>query len=244
VTRVALVTGAAGGIGAAVVRLLHARGWHVAAVDRVAATGTDPDVDTHVADVTDREAVEAVVRHVEDRRGPVEALVNAAGVLRTGSALDDADDLEVLLATNVAGVAHVTRAVTRGMVARGRGVVVTVGSNAAGVPRTGMAAYGASKAAVTAWTKALGLEVAPHGVRCNVVQPGTTRTPMLAGLGPVADVEALAVAGDPARYKVGIPLGRVAEPADVAHAVGFLVSEEARHLTLHELYVDGGASLR
>jgi len=242
-TRVALVTGAAGGIGAAVVRVLRSRGLHVVAVDR-APVEAAPDVDAHTADVTDREAVAAVVAQVEATRGPVDVLVNAAGVLRTGPALDDADDLAALLATNVAGVAHVTRAVARGMAGRRRGAIVTVGSNAAAVPRTGMAAYGASKAAVTSWTKALGLELAPYGVRCNVVQPGTTRTPMLAGMGPLDDVEAAAVAGDPARFKVGIPLGRVADPDDVAHAVGFLVSDDARHLTMHELYVDGGASLR
>jgi len=240
---VALVTGAAGGIGAAVVRLLTERGLRVVAVDLVGA----PDrtgVDARVLDVRRREDVDALVADVEAGTGPIEVLVNAAGLLRTGPALDDGDALDDLVAVNVAGVAHVTRAVARAMLPRGRGAIVTVASNAAGVPRAGMAAYGASKAAATAWTKALGLELAPHGIRCNVVQPGTTRTPMLAGLGPEQHVLAAAVAGDPARFKVGIPLGRVAEPDDIARAVGFLVSDDARHLTMHELYVDGGASLR
>ena len=239
-TTVALVTGAAGGIGAAVVRLLEGRGLRVVAVDRVATAGAD----ARVLDVTRRADVDALVADVEASVGSIEVLVNAAGLLRSGSALDDVDDLEALVAVNVVGVAHVSRAVARAMVPRGRGVIVTVASNAAGVPRAGMAAYGASKAAATSWTKALGLELAPHGIRCNVVQPGTTRTPMLAALGDQRAVEAAAVAGDPARFKVGIPLGRVAEPEDIAHAIGFLVSDEARHLTMHELYVDGGASLR
>ena len=239
-TTVALVTGAAGGIGAAVVRLLTERGLRVVAVDRVVPDGTD----VRVLDVTCRSDVEALVADVEAGVGPIDVLVNAAGLLRSGPALGDADDLDALVAVNVVGVAHVSRAVARAMVPRGRGVIVTVASNAAGVPRAGMAAYGASKAAATSWTKALGLELAQHGIRCNVVQPGTTRTPMLAGLGDQDAVVAAAVAGDPARFKVGIPLGRVAEPEDVAHAIGFLVSDEARHLTMHELYVDGGASLR
>lgn len=239
-TTVALVTGAAGGIGAAVVRLLEDRGLRVVAVDRVASDAAD----ARVLDVTRQPDVDALVADVEAGVGPIEVLVNAAGLLRSGPALDDGDDLEALVAVNVVGVAHVSRAVARAMVPRGRGVIVTVASNAAGVPRAGMAAYGASKAAATSWTKALGLELAQHGIRCNVVQPGTTRTPMLAGLGAQDAAVAAAVAGDPARFKVGIPLGRVAEPEDVAYAIGFLVSDEARHLTMHELYVDGGASLR
>jgi 2,3-dihydro-2,3-dihydroxybenzoate dehydrogenase len=130
-------------------------------------------------------------------------------------------------------------------VPRRRGSIVTVSSNAAGVPRAGMAAYGASKAAATMYTKALGLELAEFGIRANVVAPGTTRTPMLAPLGAgVDEVAAAAVVGDPLRFKVGIPLGRVAEPDDIASAVAFLASDAARHITLAELYVDGGATLR
>ena len=235
---VALVTGAAGGIGSAVVSTLRARGYTVVGTDRA------PRDDVRVLDITDGDAVAEFVARVEDDEGPVEVLVNAAGLLRTAPALADDDDLVALVAVNVLGTATLTRAVVRRMVARGRGSVVTVASNAARVPRTGMAAYGASKAALTAWTKSLGLEVAEHGVRCNVVHPGTTRTPMLGDLGDTEQVVAAAIAGTPEAYKVGIPLRRVAEPEDVAAAVAFLASDEARHLTMHELYVDGGASLR
>lgn len=235
---VALVTGAAGGIGSAVVGVLRARGYTVVGTDRTAHD------DVRALDITDGDAVAAFVARLESEDGPVEVLVNAAGLLRTGPALDDDDDLVALVAVNVLGTATVTRAVVRRMVERGRGSVVTVASNAARVPRTGMAAYGASKAALTAWTKSLGLEVAEHGVRCNVVHPGTTRTPMLDGLGDTEQVVAAAINGTPEAYKVGIPLRRVAEPDDVAAAVAFLASDDARHLTMHELYVDGGASLR
>ncbi|UJP41286.1 SDR family oxidoreductase [Cellulomonas palmilytica] len=235
---VALVTGAAGGIGSAVVGVLRARGYTVVGTDRTAHD------DVRALDITDGDAVAAFVARLESEDGPVEVLVNAAGLLRTGPALDDDDDLVALVAVNVLGTATVTRAVVRRMVERGRGSVVTVASNAARVPRTGMAAYGASKAALTAWTKSLGLEVAEHGVRCNVVHPGTTRTRMLDGLGDTEQVVAAAINGTPEAYKVGIPLRRVAEPDDVAAAVAFLASDDARHLTMHELYVDGGASLR
>ncbi|MGH3239893.1 MAG: SDR family oxidoreductase, partial [Spirillospora sp.] len=108
-----------------------------------------------------------------------------------------------------------------------------------GVPRGGMAAYAASKAAAAHLTRCLGLEMAPHGVRCNIVSPGSTDTPMLRALG-AGDV----IAGDAAAFRTGIPLGRIAAPADIAEAVLFLLSERARHITMHELYVDGGAALR
>jgi 2,3-dihydro-2,3-dihydroxybenzoate dehydrogenase len=103
-----------------------------------------------------------------------------------------------------------------------------------------MAAYAASKAAATLFTKCLGLELAEHGIRCNVVSPGSTDTAMQRGLQTLD----AAVAGDLGRYRVGIPLGRVADPADVADSVLFLASDRARHITMHDLYVDGGATLR
>jgi 2,3-dihydro-2,3-dihydroxybenzoate dehydrogenase len=133
------------------------------------------------------------------------------------------------------------------MTARGRGSIVTVASNAGGIPRTGMAAYAASKAASVMFTKCLGLEVAGQGVRCNTVSPGSTLTDMQRGMWAAGDEDASArrvIEGDPAAYRTGIPLGRIADPADIADAVVFLASDRARHITMHDLYVDGGATLR
>jgi 2,3-dihydro-2,3-dihydroxybenzoate dehydrogenase len=107
-----------------------------------------------------------------------------------------------------------------------------------------MAAYGASKAASASFTRSLGLELAPHGIRCNVVCPGSTDTEMQRALWADDDGERRTIAGDPATFKAGIPLGRIAQPEDVAEAVRFLVSDRARHITMHDLYVDGGATLR
>jgi 2,3-dihydro-2,3-dihydroxybenzoate dehydrogenase len=247
----ALVTGAARGIGAAVARAFAATGAPVALLDRdeaVHEVAAELGALAVTADVADAEAVEAAVAHVEREAGPIGALANVAGVLRGGPVLDlDDADWHTCLAVNATGVWNTGRAVGRRMHRRGTGSnvtgsIVTVASNAAAVPRTGMAAYAASKAAAVALTRCLGLELAPH-VRCNVVCPGSTDTPMLqaslpAGAGTEAVVEGVAE-----QFRVGIPLGRIAAPADVAASVLFLSGPAARHITLQSLTVDGGAAL-
>lgn len=246
-----LVIGAASGVGRAVAADLAAQGIRVAAADvdpeglahtvrLLEEQGQKPSA--HTVDVTDPAHVEALFDEAEDVCGPVTAVVNAAGVLATGPAAECADhDWHRMIAVNATGVFAVGRAVARRMGPRGEGALVTVASNAAGIPRSGMAAYSASKAAAVAFTKSLGLELAPSGVRCNIVSPGSTDTPMLRAMSP--DAETL-VQGDPGRFKVGIPLGRLGQVQDVAEAVRFLISASARHITMHELYVDGGATLR
>ncbi|MDL5159523.1 SDR family oxidoreductase [Actinomycetospora termitidis] len=245
----ALVTGAARGIGAAVARELAGRGVPVALVDRDGGSVTALAAELGAgcvgaeADVTDAGAVEDAFAHAEAELGPVTMLANVAGVLRTGpvAELDDADWADCL-AVNATGVMHACRAAARrwNTADRADRAIVTVASNAAGVPRTGMAAYAASKAAALAVTRCTGLELAGHGVRANVVCPGSTDTTMLADMTP--DPAAL-VDGRPDDFKLGIPLGRLAQPDDVAATVAFLLSDAARHVTLQTLYVDGGASL-
>jgi len=240
----ALVTGAARGIGAAVVAALAADGHRVAATDlRVPEELPEPAYGL-VMDVRDTSSVAQAVARAEERLGPIDVLVNVAGILRTAPVVDlpDADWLEIL-DVNAAGVFRVSREVARRMVPRRRGAIVTVASNAAVVPRTHMAAYAASKAAAAQFTRCLGLELAPHGIRCNVVSPGSTDTPMLRSLMPGPGGAAATVAGDPGQHRIGIPLGRIAEPGDVAAAVAFLASARARHITLQNLTVDGGAAL-
>lgn len=275
----ALVTGAGQGIGAAVARALAAEGATVAAVDRAPdgvrrlAARSEGRVTDHVADVADADRLEAVVDDVERHLGPIGILVNVAGVLHPGEVLGYADaDWERTFAVNSQGVFNACRAVARRMAPRRRGSIVTVSSNAAGVPRAGMAAYAASKAAATMFTKCLGLELARHGIRCNVVAPGSTDTPMQRAVwGDTVDPDPGAdrggggysadngggtsagngraatdrvIAGDLASFRTGIPLGRLAQPDDIADAVLFLASDRARHITMHDLYVDGGATLR
>ena len=244
--RLVLVTGAAQGIGAAVVRAFARDGCRVVATDiHHPGVRDEPGVHRRVLDVRDATAVATTVRAVEETIGPIDVLVNVAGVLRTGpvSACSDADWREVF-AVNVDGVFHLSRAVAGPMTARRRGSIVTVASNAAGVPRMAMAAYAASKAAAAHFTRCLGLELAGAGIRCNVVSPGSTDTGMQRALWTGGAGAATTIAGRPEQFKAGIPLGRLAEPEDVADAVVFLASDRARHITMQDLYVDGGAGLR
>ena len=238
--RIALVTGAAQGIGAAVTRSLRDGGATVAGLD--VRSGEDA---THVVDVADPEAVEETVARVERDLGPVDVLVNVAGVLRPGKVAElGDDDWRSTFAVNTDGVFHMCRAVSQRMIPRKRGSIVTVGSNAAGVPRYGMASYAASKAAATLFTKSLGLELAEHGIRCNVVSPGPTDTEMQRDLWADDDGAEAVIAGSLETYKAGIPLNRLATADDIADAVMFLVSDRAKHVTMHDLYVDGGTTLR
>jgi 2,3-dihydro-2,3-dihydroxybenzoate dehydrogenase len=246
--KVAIVTGAAGGIGSAVVHALREHGAVVAAVDRDAAalagSVAGPGVEPFPADVTDAAAVESAVDAVEHLLGPVEYLVNAAGVLRLGEARKVTDaDWHDTFAVNTTGVFFMSRAVVNRMTQRQRGAIVTVASNAASTPRTDMSAYAASKAAATMFTTCLGLEVARHGIRCNVVAPGSTDTPMLSSMWHDETGPRTTIDGNLAAYRLGIPLGRIAWPADIADAVVFLLSDRAAHITMHALTVDGGATL-
>jgi len=252
----ALVTGAAGGIGAAVGRRLADGGAPVALLDRdadaleavaAAVRARGGSAVAVPADVTDAGAVDEAVAAAEDALGPLATLANVAGVLHVGR-VTEIDDTEWrrCFDVNTTGVMHACRAVGSRLAERGGGSVVTVASNAAGVPRIGMAAYAASKAAAVALTRCLGLELAGRGVRANVVCPGSTDTAMLSGMGAMGDLpadHAALVRGSSETFKTGIPLGRVAAPEDVAEVVAFLASDAARHVTLQTVYVDGGASL-
>ena len=120
---------------------------------------------------------------------------------------------------------------------------MTVASNAARVPRAEFGAYGASKASAARVSSSFGLQLAAHGIRVNSVCPGTTRTPMVTDAWEGEDRSALPVAGNPETFRLGIPLRRIADPADIASVNAFLISEAARHITMQEIVADGGATL-
>ncbi|MGO2660141.1 SDR family oxidoreductase [Mycetocola reblochoni] len=254
-----VVTGAAGGIGSAIVSAILAGPADHGAARVYALDAHWPDdapADTadlvrRRIDVTDEEAVASFFDELGERE-TLRALVNAAGVLATGPAVElDRRTLDRVLAVNVVAVIGASLAAARLMLRQGASAarhrdrsILTVASNAGTIPRAGFAAYGASKAAASQFTRSLGLELGPAGIRCTVLNPGTTRTAMVERMWGGRDRSAEAIAGDPALFRAGIPLGRVAEPEDIASVAAFLIGDGARHITAEEITVDGGATAR
>lgn len=230
--RVILVTGAGQGLGAAIAAGFAALGDTVIATDLTAPAGG------LAMDVSDPDSVAACAGIVATRHGAVDILVNNAGIVGGGGLLVDLDPavLDAALAVNVRGTALVTRAFARQMIARGRrGAIVTITSAGARQPTAGLGHYEATKAAVEALMRSAALELAPHGIRANCVAPGPVRTPLTRGL--TDDPQALA------GWTARIPLGRIAETADVVPAVLFLASAAASHITGISLPVEGGQLL-
>lgn len=249
-TSVQLVVGAASGIGRATALRLVEGGHRVVAVDtsksglEALARVARGSVFTTTLDVRDADATDACVDAIESEHGPIEGLVHAAGVLKQAPLHElAAEDLASILTTNTMGAFHVMRAASRGMVERRRGAIVCVSSNAGHVPRMTMGAYCASKAATSMLTRCFGLELAAFGIRCNVISPGSTDTPMLRSMLSASSDLSSVVEGNGSAYRLGIPLGRVASADDIAQTILFLLSERARHITMQDLRVDGGATL-
>ncbi|WP_328391988.1 SDR family oxidoreductase [Nocardia sp. NBC_00416] len=256
-----IVTGAAGGIGAAIAAELAGDSPNISLWDRDARVHEVADrigrqhegivVSSAEVDVSDATAVAEAFDKELAEHGTPRVVVHAAGAMIGGSALDTtAQEWQQCVAVNANGAVYVAQRAAREMVAVRRGSIVVVSSNSATVPRVNLAAYGAAKAAATAFTRSLALQVAPHGVRVNLVSPGSTDTPMLRGMYADSGAAGLGEAGraslldgDPENYRLGIPLRRIADPADIAAAVRFLISDAARHITMHDLRVDGGATL-
>ncbi|WP_372803633.1 SDR family oxidoreductase [Paracoccus seriniphilus] len=244
----ALVTGAAGGIGLAMVSLLRQSGANVLATDMprmLEGKSDEPGLIWKPLDVRDENAVEPAFETAAAAFGPVSLVAHAAGVLANKPILEtSADEWARVTQINAGGTFHVLRAAGRHMAPRRKGAIVVIGSNAGGIPRQDMASYAASKAAAAMLTRCAGLELAQFGLRCNLVAPGSTLTPMQTGMWADDRGAERVIAGDLATHRTGIPLGKLATPEDIAQAAMFLLSEQAGHITMADLYVDGGATLR
>jgi NAD(P)-dependent dehydrogenase (short-subunit alcohol dehydrogenase family) len=228
-----VVTGAASGIGAAVVEHALSGGWQVAQIDRSFPT---PGAGQHAADVGDESAVTAAVSAIESEWGaPPDAVVHSAGIYRVAAAIDvDAAAWDEVIGVNARGSFLVARAVATAMLAAGRaGSIVILGSVASSRGDAGepSAAYAASKGAVGALTRQLAVEWGPAGIRVNAVVPGVIDTAMTT---IVQDAVATASLLD------RLPLGRLGRADEVAAACMFLAGPHSSYITGTEIVVDGG----
>ena len=251
--KTALIVGAGsrGGIGYACAETLVAQGATVAIadlpscpLDTLAADLKGPRCSGHSIDVTNPASVEKAVAEVVERHGRIDSLVYAAGVLFMERFLDmTLDHWEKTFAVNVTGGFLVAQAVARRMVEQDAGGrIVLIGSNAGRVPRLSTHSYGASKAAIIHLARSMALELAPHRINVNALCPGSTATSMAVDVQAQGDPKKLegVVRGSLEQWRTGIPLGRLADPADQAAVIAFLLGEGGRHITGQALCVDGG----
>jgi 3alpha(or 20beta)-hydroxysteroid dehydrogenase len=238
--RVALVTGAAGGLGAAVGAVFVREGARVVVADvdadrvRGVADELGPAVQAATLDVTSASDWAAAVELAETQFGPLDVLVNNAGLLGSYP-LDQTPPQrwEQLVGVMQTGPYLGLRQVLPVMKERGAGAVVNVASINSVQGRTNAAAYTTAKHGLLGLTKALALEYAPYGVRINAVSPGAMHTPMFAR----------AIGDHLAAYTQGIPLRRVSDPTEVAEVVCFLASSRASYCTGANVVVDGGLTV-
>jgi 2-hydroxycyclohexanecarboxyl-CoA dehydrogenase len=242
VSRVAVVTGGGSGMGTAVCRSLAERG------DRVAVLDVDGDGAARVAkelandglssvavkvDVSDRAAVDAALDEVRSAFGPVEIMITSAGIEGFVEFLDITPEAwERMMAVNLTGTFHCLQAAVPDMIAGGWGRIVTISSSSAQHGTRRMAHYVASKGGVIGLTKALALDLAPHGITVNTIPPGAIDTPMMRR--PL-DSGAMNLEQVLARA----PLGRLGTPDDIAATCVFLCSEEAGYITGQQINVNG-----
>ncbi|MGH7821879.1 MAG: SDR family NAD(P)-dependent oxidoreductase [Candidatus Binatia bacterium] len=241
--KVALVTGAGRGIGKGIAARLAAEGARVAvaAVDGETAAATAAEIGNGAIavpiDVTDSASVRSAVEETTRRLGPIDVLVNNAGWDKVEPFVKSREETwDRVVAINLKGPITCARAVLDAMIERRSGKIVSIGSDAGRVGSSGEAVYSGAKAGVIGFSRTLAREVARYGINVNVVCPGPTNTPLLQEI--AGGNEKLM-----ASLKQAIPLGRTGEPEDVAGAVAFLASDDARFITGQTLSVSGGLSM-
>ena len=240
--KVALVTGAARGIGAAIADRLAAEGARVAVcdLDDAAAKATAdrlPGAVGVAVDVSDDESVDRCVRAVADALGPIDVLVNNAGIDKIQPFLESEPHIwDRLLQVNLRGPVAVCHRVIPSMIERGGGRIINVASDAGRVGSSGEVVYSGTKGGVIAFSKGLAREVAAKGVTVNVVCPGPTDTALLDQVAEASQKLYDSLARS-------VPMRRIARPEDIAPAVAFFASDDAAYITGQTLSVSGGLTM-
>ena len=238
--KVALVTGASGGIGGAIARALHAQGAAVVLsgtrTEALEALKAELGERAHVAvcNLADPPAVEALVKTAEGLAGSVDILVNNAGVTRDNLLMRMRDEeWDQVIAVDLTAAFRLSRAVLRGMMKKRWGRIVSVTSVVAMIGNPGQGNYAAAKAGLAGMTKALAHEVASRNITANCVAPGFIATTMTEGLSDVIRDA----------FIRRIPAGRLGTPVEIGAAVAFLASEEASYITGQTLHANGGMAM-
>ena len=235
--KVALITGASGGLGDKIARTLKAQGAKLALTD-MRAEGMEKlkaelggDVECFVANLSDAEAIKALVAEVEAKFGQIDILVNNAGLTRDNLFMRMSDDeWQLVLDVNLTAGFKLARSVIRGMMKRRFGRIIGIASVVGVMGNAGQANYAASKGGMIAMNKCLAQEVASRGITVNSIAPGFIRTPMTDVLSDELKKT----------YLAQIPTGRFGEPSDIANACVFLASDEASYINGQVLHVNGG----
>ncbi|WP_293898904.1 3-oxoacyl-[acyl-carrier-protein] reductase [Phenylobacterium sp.] len=239
--KTALVTGATGGIGAAIARTLHAQGAHVVlsgtrevALEELSAT-LGARVSAVAANLSESKAVDGLIEAAETAAGaPIDIVVANAGITKDGLLLRmKDDDWETVLKVNLESYFRLSRAAMRGMMKRRHGRIIGITSVVGVMGNPGQANYAASKAGMIGFSKALAQEVATRGITVNCVAPGFIESPMTEALTEAQKTQILAT----------IPTGRLGVGDDVAAACAYLASDEANYVTGQTLHVNGGMAM-
>ena len=239
--RVALITGATGGIGAEIAKSLHGQGAEViltgtrqAVLDDLASS-LGGRCHAMTANLSDRDDVAGLADRAAEAAGkPVEILVNNAGITRDGLMMRMKDeDWDTVMEVNLTSAMILSRAVLRGMMKNRWGCIIQMSSIVGYTGNPGQANYAASKAGMAGFTKALAAEVASRGITANLIAPGFISTPMTDALTDDQKTNLLS----------GVPAGRLGEASEIAAAVAYLASEEAGYLTGATLHINGGMAM-
>ncbi len=235
---IALVTGASRGIGAAIAARLASDGARVIGTattaegaQRISESLAAQGGRGAVLDVASQDSIDALIKDIESREGPIEILCNNAGITRDTLLLRmKQEDWDAVIQTNLASVFRLSKAVLRGMMKNRKGRIISIASIVGLTGNAGQANYSAAKAGMIGFTKSLAREVGSRGITVNVIAPGFIDTDMTRSLNDAQR----------ASLSAQVPLGRLGQPADIAAAVAFLASAEAAYITGETLHVNGG----